>query len=616
MWSLILSFLGYIFWQGMSAAIHYGPSNLFLNFEFQLSGSKVSFWPSFGVTVFLALVTVLLTIPAALKCSIWISFYCPKKYTKAISTLLLILANVPSVVLAIYVRRYLSSFLRYVFLLDTSLNLLVASIALVCMILPLIIVLFNSAMEGKRSEIISGELLGLDKNYAINKIIVPKIKGTILIATTFIIGKAMSESIMLSMLLSSENYAAGYGNGFSSFINSQLNGIAPLIGENYFSDGSSEHIQNLMFLFGGLLLASSLICNSVFLEWMKRDRKRIYNTKTHLLTRRIRERILWTWLFCFHKQCRLWSYGQCRVDQFIYLSPTKVSRKIKKYIRRFLEFFFLGLFIAYASTLIGTVAVSGISAIFSEDPSPVAGNDTLSRAIKNTFMIVFLAIVTAIPIALLSAIYLSEYAKNGRFKKYSLSLINAASSTPSIIFGIFGLFIFIQKLGLTSSGASGKSLLAGILTIILFILPYLTQLFYTNISNIHFSYRESSYILGIPKSTTFWKILLPIAFNDLVFSILLTMGKILGETAPLYLTAGINSVPGSLFMYQGQTLTTRIYSQLYETNLKRSEKIIGETSFYCLLFISLIVVLAQYSNKLLNNEWWKKLMDKRRHVAN
>lgn len=134
------------------------------------------------------------------------------------------------------------------------------------MILPLIIVLFNSAMEGKRSEIISGELLGLDKNYAINKIIVPKIKGTILIATTFIIGKAMSESIMLSMLLSSENYAAGYGNGFSSFINSQLNGIAPLIGENYFSDGSSEHIQNLMFLFGGLLLASSLICNSVFLE--------------------------------------------------------------------------------------------------------------------------------------------------------------------------------------------------------------------------------------------------------------------------------------------------------------------------------------------------------------
>lgn len=176
------------------------------------------------------------------------------------------MANIPSVILAMYIRRYLSSAVYRIFFLDTSLNLVVASIALVCMILPLIIVLFNSAMENKKGEIISGELLGLDKNHAIKKIIVPKIKGTILIGVTFIIGRAMSESIMLSMLLSSENYAQGYGKGFGSFVNSQLNSIAPLIGENYFSDGSSENIQNLMFLFGGLLLASSLICNSLFLE--------------------------------------------------------------------------------------------------------------------------------------------------------------------------------------------------------------------------------------------------------------------------------------------------------------------------------------------------------------
>lgn len=151
------------------------------------------------------------------------------------------------------------------------------------------------------------------------------------------------------------------------------------------------------------------------------------------------------------------------------------------------------------------------------------------------------------------------------------------------------------------------------LTIILFILPYLTQLFYTNISNIHHSYREATYILGIPKSTTFWKIIVPIAFNDLIFSILLTMGKIIGETAPLYITAGINSVPGSLFMYQGQTLTTRIYSQLYETKLARSEKVIGETSFYCLLFIALVVILAKYSNRILNAEYWKKLINRYRY---
>lgn len=144
----------------------------------------------------------------------------------------------------------------------------------------------------------------------------------------------------------------------------------------------------------------------------------------------------------------MWSSGECGVDQFIYLSPTKVIRRIRKYIRRFLEFLCLGIFLAYATSLIGTIFVDGIRAIFMSDPSLMElGNDTLGRAIKNTFMIMFLSVVAATPITLFSAIYLSEYAKNGRFKKYSLSLINAASSTPSIIFGIFGLFIFIQKLG-------------------------------------------------------------------------------------------------------------------------------------------------------------------------
>ncbi|XP_032746499.1 phosphate import ATP-binding protein PstB-like [Rattus rattus] len=128
---------------------------------------------------------------------------------------------------------------------------------------------------------------------------------------------------------------------------------------------------------------------------------------------------------------------------------------------------------------------------------------------------------------------------------------------------------------------------------VLFILPYLTTLFHTNLSGVHHRYRESSYILGISRAKTFWSIVVPMAMNKLIFSVLLTIGKIIGETAPLYLTAGINSAQGTLFMYQGQTLTTRIYSQLYESNLSKSTHIVNETSFYCILFIFTMVFMGR-----------------------
>ncbi|GCE63426.1 phosphate transport system permease protein PstC [Candidatus Mycoplasma haematohominis] len=605
-WVLIVIFFGYIAYKGIAGAFSYGFKSLFFSLDFDITNNKVSFWAPFGITIFLALLTVLISIPIALRCSIWINFYCPTKYRKLISTILLILANVPSVVLAFYIRRYISPVAHKALFLNTSSNLVVAAIALVCMILPLIIVLFNSVLENKKSWIISAELLGLDKNYAIHKIVIPKIKHTIVIALSLVVGRVISESIMLSMLLSSENYQQSYGNGFSGFINSQSNSVSALIGENYFSDGSSEDVQNLMFLFGGLIFLVSLTFNTFCMEWVKMDREKVNNTSKISFFKKAKDKINWWILCCLFSSCKEWENNECSTGDFIHKAQTKNLKTFFGLIRRGLEFLCLGLFVLYAFSLPITVLIGGIKSFVSDASFVPSQNDTLFRAINNTFLIVLLSILFAAPIAFFASCYVSEYLSNKRFKKYTLALINAAAATPSIIFGIFGLFVFIQTLGWTASGSSGKSLLAGMLTMVLFILPYLTHSFYTYLSGISDNYRESSYILGISKCRTFWKILLPIAFNNLVFSVLLTTGKIIGETAPLYLTAGLNSAPKTLFMYQGQTLTTRIYSQLYESNLAKSEKIINETTFYCLLFISVIVIIAKYGLGILSYEFWKK----------
>lgn len=609
-WGLIGIFFGYIAYKGISGAFSYGFSNLFLSLDFDITNGKTSFWAPFGVTVFLSFLTVIISIPIALRCSIWINFYCPAKYRKLISTFLLILANVPSVVLVFYIRRYISPISLQIPFLSTSSNLVVAAIALVCMILPLIIILFNSVLENKKTWIISAEVLGLDKNYAIHKIVVPRIKHTLIIAMSMVVGRVISESIMLSMLLSSENYQQSYGSGFLGFINSQSNSVSALIGENYFSDGSSEDVQNLMFLFGGLIFTISLAFNTLCIGWVKWDMDRVNNTSKISIFKKTKSKISWLVLCWLFSSCKEWYSNECSTGEFIYKSQTKHLKIFLVFIRRAFEFLCLGIFAFYLFSLPITVLIGGINSFYSETDINPSHNDTLLRAINNTFLIVLLSVLVAAPIAFFSSCYLSEYANNKRFKKYTLALINSASATPSIIFGIFGLFVFIQTLGWTASGSSGKSLLAGILTMILFILPYLTHLFYTYLSGISNNYRESSYILGISKGRTFWKILFPIAFNNLIFSILLTTGKIIGETAPLYLTAGLNSTSKTLFMYQGQTLTTRIYSQLYETNLIKSEKIINETIFYCLLFISVIVVIAKYGLGMFNYAFWKKKWEK------
>lgn len=174
-----------------------------------------------------------------------------------------------------YVRRYLAPAFYQISGLNTSLNLVVAGIALICMITPFTIILLSSSLENVKHLVIGGEVLGLHKNYSVYKIVIPKIKKTIIIALTFVISRTFSESIMLSMILSSENYQQGYGGGLANFLNSQLNGVAPLIGENYFADGSSTDIQNLMFLFGAMLLVLSLVCNTILLEWAKKEGEKV-----------------------------------------------------------------------------------------------------------------------------------------------------------------------------------------------------------------------------------------------------------------------------------------------------------------------------------------------------
>lgn len=181
-------------------------------------------------------------------------------------------------------------------------------------------------------------------------------------------------------------------------------------------------------------------------------------------------------------------------------------------------------------------------------------NVSLMPALINTLIITALSLVIAIPAGVFAAVYLVEYAKKGS-RLVSLLRITAEtlSGIPSIIYGLFGLLFFSTTLGW------GYSLLSGSLTLVIMILPVIIRTSEEALLAVPDSYREASFGLGAGKLRTIFKIVLPTAVPGILSGVVLSTGRIVGETAALLYTAGsVAKVPGSL-MGSGRSLAVHMY---------------------------------------------------------
>lgn len=181
-------------------------------------------------------------------------------------------------------------------------------------------------------------------------------------------------------------------------------------------------------------------------------------------------------------------------------------------------------------------------------------NVSLMPALINTLIMTVLSLLIAIPVGVFAAIYLVEYAKKGS-KLVSLLRITAEtlSGIPSIIYGLFGLLFFSTALGW------GYSLLSGSLTLVIMILPVIIRTSEEALLAVPDSYREASFGLGAGKLRTIFKIVLPAAIPGILSGVVLSTGRIVGETAALLYTAGsVAKVPSSL-KGSGRTLAVHMY---------------------------------------------------------
>ena len=170
---------------------------------------------------------------------------------------------------------------------------------------------------------------------------------------------------------------------------------------------------------------------------------------------------------------------------------------------------------------------------------PGLGSNGIRDIIVGTLAMVGLTLVIAVPIGVLAAIYMGEYAKKGKVLTTIRFCVESLAGIPSILYGLFGYAIQL---------AFGFSLLSSALTLAIMVLPVIIRSTEEALFTVPDSYREGSLALGASKLTTLFRVILPSAIPGILSAIILSMGRVMGETAAVYYTAGTMArVPSSVF---------------------------------------------------------------------
>ncbi len=158
-------------------------------------------------------------------------------------------------------------------------------------------------------------------------------------------------------------------------------------------------------------------------------------------------------------------------------------------------------------------------------------------AIVGTLLLTAVAMVVSLPMGVLSAIYLNEYAKEGTLKRVIRLATNNLAGVPSVVFGLFGMALFVKGLGF------GTSILAGGLTLALVALPVIIRTTEEALKTVPKSYREASLALGATQWQTVRRVVLPAAASGILTGSILSLGRVAGETAPILFTAAAYFLP-------------------------------------------------------------------------
>lgn len=269
-------------------------------------------------------------------------------------------------------------------------------------------------------------------------------------------------------------------------------------------------------------------------------------------------------------------------------------RQFKDNLLRVLLWLSAFLSVAVLVMIVGFIFYKGFRLISFEfifgDYSPTGGGGIWPMIVTTVYTIV-ISLIIATPIGILAAVYLQEYAKQGRLVRIIRFATESLTGIPSIIYGLFGAVFFVTTLKL------GMSIIAASLTLAIIVLPVIIRTTEEALKTVPGSYREGSLALGTTKLQTLYKVILPNAMPGILSGIILSVGRIVGESAAIFLTAGtVAAMPGGIFS-SARTLTVHAYLVTQEAGDIELAAAVGIVLIVIVLIINLS---ATYISKKLN----------------
>ena len=482
----------------------------FLKFVFGMDWSPSSkhfgIFPMIVGSVYITILSTLLGGGFGFFTAVYISMFCPKKLKIVLSQVIDLLAGIPSIVYGFFGMVVLVPFLKNISPNDVGEGVLASSIILAIMILPTITSITKYNLEAVYKYYYDGAIaLGNTHSQAIFGVIVKAAKSGIFSAIVLGMGRAIGETMAVMMVAGNAPFVPK--DLFSYFRTMTINIALEM--------GYATGIHRSALIATAFVLLLFILIINIVLSLLKRNN--LYFSFS------------FSSLFGKNKELK------ANVNDFSFKNIKMKVSTIKADALKYISVFAAAVSTLLLVFIVLFILIRGIPHINFNLLFGKSNNSqmTLLPAIVSTGMMLFMSLIIAIPLGVFAAIYLTEYSK-AKSKLISVIRIftDSLSGIPSIVFGLFGMLVFANLFGI------GRSILAGSLTLVLIILPSIIRQTEETLLSIPTSLREGSLALGASKVRTIFKIVLPCGFSGIMTSVILSIGRIVGESAALIYTAG------------------------------------------------------------------------------
>ncbi len=504
----VFTIIGYLLYASIPAFRSSGFFKFLFGSEWSAKSETFGIWRMTVGTFFLTACSVPLGGTLAVFAAVWLVFYCPKKLKKIYTQTIDLLAGIPSIVYGLFGYKFLMPLLVDTFRPNNAgFGLLACTLILSVMILPTVASVTKNSLEAVSMHYYEAALsLGCSKNQSVWKVLLPAAKSGVISALILGIGRAVGETMAVQMIVGN-----GSGYPFGAFV--PFTTLTSNIVQNWGYAAPKE--QSALIADGFVLLIFILILN-LCLTAVKKENK----GGNKFFSRRLKES---------DKNDVMRSYRRTgTLTDALWIISWAIAVLVA----------FVLIFIVVF------VFVKGIPHLSADFLFGKSGNahTTLAPAFVSTVMLIGLALAIALPLGVGAAIFLNEYAKKGSsFVKVVRLFTDTLAGIPSIIFGLFGMVFFVIGMNM------GYSLAAGGITLALIILPTVIRSTEQSLSEVPDSMREASYALGAGKLRTVFTVVLPQAITGIITSVILSIGRIVNESAALIFTVG----SASAFVPQG-----------------------------------------------------------------